>query len=159
MSSKRKISKKKLGFVVIVLVIVIFVVPYVVWLIMTPNWSFTGTTDKAIYKLGENVTITAVLKNNGYITHSFKAFYQDPIEITIGEEPIPGGTWYSPNQEYVHTVSVPPGQSIERTVVWNQTTLEGELAEPGVYYIVAKILDGDRALPIFEAEIEITITE
>jgi len=150
---------RKWLFILLVLLIVAALIMYAVQVITAPNWSFKVVTDKTVYKLGENITITAVLKNNGYITHSFKAYYEDPIEVTIGKGTFPFGVWYSSNQKNIHDVSIPPGQTIERTVVWNQTDRDGKLVEPGIYTIRAEILDGEKWLPIFEAEISITITE
>jgi len=156
---RRLVSRKWLLVAVVVLVVAVVGVR-TVQTILAPNWEFKASADKAVYRLGENVTVTTTLKNNGYVAHSFSAFYEDPIEVTVGKGTALGGTWYSPNQKSVHKVSVPPGQTVERIVVWNQTDLNGELVEPGAYTIWVFIRD-EESLIIheFEAVISITITE
>lgn len=130
----------------------IFIVPYMVHAAITPHWSFTVATDKAVYNLGENATITATLTNNGYITHSFTSHFKDPIIVAITSY---GGTdyrWYSrwkcanyPGMK----ISMKPGRSIQRAVVWNASL-------PGNFTVYARIWDNNSNI-LFKALASITV--
>ena len=155
---------KKLTVLATVLTL-IFIIPYTAYAVTMPRWSFTVSTDKAFYKLGENVTITATLTNDGYITHSFTSSYKDPILIRFSY--VNNVDWYSDIQRGKTEFSIAPGQSIQRTVVWNQTTWEYlqwtqkliPITTLGDYYIGAEILDADGLSTLFISWVKITIEE
>jgi len=132
------------------------VVTYSIWVIVTPNWSFTITADKSAYKLGEKVHISVSLKNIGFILHSFMSSISDIIVIRIGYVRkyswVPFQVWYS---QY---------QLIIRHFIWNQTNIDfpEEGIEPGLYAIEAAILQVDSKASLeealFYAKIYINIT-
>lgn len=130
----------------------IFIVPYTVHAAITPHWSFTVGTDKAVYNLGENATITATLTNNGYITHSFTSHFKDPIIIAITSYSGTDYRWYSrwervnyPGME----ISMKPGRSNQRTIVWNANLT-------GTFTVYARIWDNNYNV-LFEALANITV--
>jgi hypothetical protein len=78
-----RLSVKKVLLLTLSVVIVSTALIQGVLAIVTPSWSFSVTTDKPAYRLGENVTIIAVLKNTGFITHSFKSGLSDPVVVSV----------------------------------------------------------------------------
>ncbi len=113
-----------------------------------PKWSFSVTTDRSAYGVGENVEITVSLKNVGFIPHSFKSRTTGPVVISVeyqhSEDPTSRiQVWYSPFQENITEFSVGPNLNLERHFTWNQTKSEniwsGEEIEPGTYWVVAFI--------------------
>jgi hypothetical protein len=119
-----------------------------VWIVITPKWSFSVSTDKSVYKLGEEVKITASLKNLGYITHSINAGVSDPIRISVTYEPYPTiyhEVWYSPFQTNPAEFHIGPNQSLSRNFIWNQTVSPFYSSEyengiqPGTYAAIAFI--------------------
>lgn len=160
---ERKLRKLTVLAVVLAL---IFIVPYSAYAIITPNWSFSVSTDKTVYGLGENVTITATLTNNGLITHSFStdtypvyvAFYVEPLLLS----PVWGHSVSLSQAE----LSLAPGRSIKLSVVWNQTTivLVGEEhkqlpANPGNYLVLVEVLNNSHDVVFFEYSVLITIEQ
>jgi hypothetical protein len=151
-----KLSKKKALLLTFGVIIISITVTHSVWTIVTPRWSFSVTTDKNTYKLGEEVKITVSLKNLGFITHSFKSRAIEPayifIEYQYGENPTHRyPVWGTPVHESLTEFSIKPNQSLERNFVWNQTksiNIEfGEEIEPGGYYIKACIPSADFTMP------------
>lgn len=137
----------------------IFIVPYVVHAAITPHWSFTVDTDKAVYGLGENATITATLTNNGYVTHSFTSGFKDPMKTGImisikSYSDRVGGYCWSSRGERAHypymKISIKPGRSIQRTIVWNANL-------PGNFTVYARIWDNSLARALFIALASITV--
>ncbi|MDH5495696.1 MAG: hypothetical protein OEY24_08365 [Candidatus Bathyarchaeota archaeon] len=125
------------------------------------------STDKTVYKLGENVTITATLTNNGYITHSFTSIHKNPIEIYV-TIPYWGSIWYSDSNAGKTEFSIGPRESIQRTVVWNQTTWGHfgwgvsklvPITTTGEYYVYAAIYDADGHSKLFKNWVKIAIEE
>ena len=119
-----------------------------IWIIITPKWSFSVSTDKSTYMLGETVMISVSLKNMGFITHSFKSKVTNPVEITIerpyGDNPtVRKQVWYSPYQLKETEFSVEPNRILQRNFLWNQTDIHSpeEDIESGTYYIIALIPD------------------
>jgi hypothetical protein len=160
-----KLSKKKLLLLTFGVIIISITVTHSVWTIVTPRWSFSVTTDKNTYRPGENITITATLKNHGLIAHSFKSSISDPVVIHIRAYMITS-IWYTPFNYETTEFTVLPNQPLERTFVWNQTksvNIEfGKEIEPGTYYIGAHI-PGPSSEPfigyeIFRAWTSINIT-
>jgi len=128
-----------------------------VWTIVTPKWSFSVSTDKSTYKLGENIQITVSLENIGFITHSFESSISEPVVVSIDDY-----KWYSPYHLNRTEFTLPPGQSLVRTFIWNQTSRfpEREI-EPGEYWIKALIPSDDTDIfwqPVFAAGTGITIS-
>jgi hypothetical protein len=165
---KNKLSGKKFLLLTFGLIIISATITQTFATIVTPSWSFSVYTDKSTYSLGENVTITACLKNTGLITHSFESFISDPILFNVGEQDwyIHGEwtywtIWCSPVHSEDAQFSVGPKQILQRTSIWNQTYTEGvragRVAEPGQYRIGAWIGDTDANL-LFSAKIYINIT-
>jgi len=153
----------------------VFIALYIVNFIMTPRWSFEVTTDKAVYSLGENVQITATLRNMGYVSSSFTAPVDNPVLVSV-EEVSPNNptvrsqVWYTPFQESETTFTVSPGQPLVRTYMWNQTNTENPqfwniTYKAGTYYIEAFIpKKGDGSWEwdmdaLFRAWVYVNVTE
>lgn len=130
----------------------IFIVPCMVHAAITPHWSFTVGTDKAVYNLGENATITATLTNNGYITHSFTSRFKDPIMIAIksysGTDYCWSSRWEWAGDQGMK-FSMKPGRSIQRNVVWNANV-------SGNFTVYARIWDNNSNI-LFIALASITV--
>ena len=97
--------------------VLIFITPISIYAITRPNWSFKVTTDKAIYKLGENVTITAMLTNNAYLTQSLGDLCLVGLEFEVRN-----ASQDLIARNYVNLIdmkiSAAPGDSIKITFVW-----------------------------------------
>jgi len=152
---RAKFSRKKALLITFGIIIMSITVTHSVWAIITPRWSFSVTTDKNTYRLGENVTITATLRNHGLIAHSFKSSISDPVVIHVRAYMITS-VWYTPFNYEITEFTVFPNQPLERTFVWNQTksvNIEfGKEIEPGTYYIGAHI-PGSSSEPFIDYEI------
>jgi hypothetical protein len=122
------------------------------WIIVTPRWAFSVSTDRSTYTLGEEVRITVSLKNMGFITHSFTSGADNPIVVKVairsfereviseyGYSPV----WYSSfSRENTH-FSVGPNQILERNFLWNQTDIyRPEREIPPAEYIIEAIIPG-----------------
>lgn len=169
---KKKLSGKKFLLLTFGLIIISATITQTFATIVTPSWSLSVYTDKSTYSLGENVTITACLKNRGSIAHSFESRSSDPILFTVGEqywyiseEYAYWTIWHSP-VHYEHTQFViGPKQILQRTSIWNQIYAQagaegvraGRAAEPGPYKIRARIEDANGNL-LFSAKTYINIT-
>ena len=134
-----KLSGKKFLLLTFGVMIISTTVTHSVWTIVTPRWSFSVTTDKATYKLGENVQITVTLKNLGFIEHSFKSAVDVPFVVSVEMD---GTRWYSPYHPDATEFTVPPHQSLERTFIWNQTWTRKSWSQnqtyvPGTYITMA----------------------
>jgi len=140
---KSKLSVKKVLLLTFAVIVVAATTTHSVWTIITPRWSFSLSTDKSTYAIGENVRITASLENRGFITHSFKSSIREPFAIMIIRWGYSRQVWFSPAllvpEETEFTI--PSHQSLERTFIWNQTNIHHpeEKIEPGRYYIRAWI--------------------
>lgn len=150
LTGERKLSGKKIVLLTFSVTMMGAIVTHSVWTIITPKWSFSATTDKATYNLGEDVNIIVCLKNLGFITHSFKSRVSDPIVVGIGIDT--RQVWYSTFHKNTTEFSIEAGQDLERTFVWNHTIRNppdvGERVEPGVYYIEAFIPNANSNMPI-----------
>lgn len=131
-----------------VLIVVIAVSAYAALIITSPRWTFRLATDKPIYNLGEDVVITATMENQGYFSQSFTAAVADPVMVWVGfqayTQVAPYTVWYPPFQKNESTFTVPQGQALTRTCVWNQTntinpTLWNTTYKAGRYFIEAFI--------------------
>lgn len=148
---KGKLSGKKVLVLTFVVMLISTLFTHSIWTITTPNWSFSVSTDKSTYRLGELVTITASLRNMGFIPHSFKSGIGDPVLISIEYW---GGPqlWFSRFHESVTEFSIEPSDSLVSNFVWNQTKntrlWRGEEIEPGTYYIRALIPRAGSGQPI-----------
>jgi len=158
-----KLSRKKLLLLLLGVLTMSSIVTHSVWAIVTPRWSFSVTTDKNTYRLGENIQITVTLENHGLITHSFKSSISDPIAVSI-EYPILSQVWYSPYNLNKTEFTIAPHQTLERTFVWNQTNIhypEKEI-DPKTYTVRACIpsfpYDPFTGPSIFWASTSINIT-
>jgi hypothetical protein len=138
-----RLSVKKVLLLTLSVVIVSTTLIQGVLAIVTPSWSFSVTTDKSAYKLGENVIIIAVLKNTGFITHSFKSRISDPV--VVGVESIRSEVWYSLFHENATDFSIGPSSSLDRYITWNQTNVYSpeKQIESGTYRIHAFIPNAD----------------
>jgi len=147
---KFKWSAKKTSLLTSSIMIIAAIVTQSTWTIVTPNWSFTVSTDKSSYMLGEDVNITAVLKNTGFITHSFKSKVSEPVLIIVFQLLGPGGTvpvsvwWNSPWEENISEFLIMPSQSLGRSFSWNQTNISNpwfwnQTYMPSTYRITAFI--------------------
>lgn len=158
-----KLSGKKIVLLSFSITIIAIAVTNSVWTIITPKWSFSVSTDKTTYTLGENVKIKVSIKNLGFITHSFKSAVSDTIVVGV-EHQYNSQVWYSQFHRSITEFSIGPNESLERNFIWNQTNIhlpEKEI-EPGIYYIEAFIpnvnSDYIRSNPLFHAETRINIT-
>lgn len=147
---KYKLSGKKVLLLTFGVIAMATIVTQTVWTIVTPSWSFSVSTDKPTYGLGEEVNITASLKNTGFITHSFKSLVIDPVIIDIEYEyptnpTITSYVWYNPIHQSITEFSIEPSKSLERIFIWNQTNAyyPEKKIEPGSYRIVAFIPSDD----------------
>ena len=148
-----KLSRKKLLLLFLGALIISAIVTHSVWAIVTPRWSFSVTTDKNTYRLGESVQITVSLKNNGLIAHSFKSSISDPVVIFVRTS-FYTHVWYTSYHYNITEFTVFPNHRLERTFVWNQTDIyhpEKEI-EPATYYIGAHI-PGSLSEPFIDYEI------
>jgi len=159
---RAKFSRKKALLLTFGIIIMSITVTHSVWAIITPRWSFSVTTDKNTYRLGENVTITVTLENHGLITHSFKSSISDPVVVRIRTSWY--HIWYTPSHYNITEFTISPNQPLERTFVWNQTNIyhpEKE-NEPNKYYVHAHIPSSFAKppfdYPIFQAGTSINIT-
>ena len=109
------------------IVFLAFASPITVILAAVPNWSLTVTTDKSIYRLGENVTITATLTNNAYFAKALDSYYSPSsmLEISVTNGSIP--------HQYVFlddlvnfSNSVGPRQAIRKTLTWQAVNGTGQ---------------------------------
>ncbi len=159
-----KWSAKKLLLLTLGVMLTAAIVTQTVWTIMTPSWSFSVTTDKPTYSLGENVKITATLKNTGFISHSFKSKVSDPVLVLISQRRQWGSeisVWWTPfwNEE-ITEFSLSPGQALQRSFTWNQTNIANpgfwnQTYMPGTYRVVAFIPDAnaDSVIPIYSYDL------
>ena len=136
-----KLSWKQFLFLTFVAIIISGTITHSAWIIVTPRWAFSVSTDKSTYSLGENITITAYLRNTGFITHSFKSALSNPVYIYIRHRARGYQVWYSPYNLEDTVFSLEPNQLLQRIFLWNQTNIhqpEKEI-EPGEYTILAEI--------------------
>ena len=107
------------GVLLIILVLVVGVTLSFFFVLLTPRWSFTITTDKAVYAIGETVQITVTLKNTGCLPQSITSAFTDPVIVSVEE----GGAqaWFAPSSVQTNqtTFTIAPDQSLTRTFVWN----------------------------------------
>lgn len=157
-----KLSRKKSLLLVLGVLTISSIVTHSVWAIVTPRWSFSVTTDKNTYRLGENVQITVTLENHGLIAHSFKSSISDPVVVRIRTSWY--HIWYTSSHYNITEFTISPNQPLERTFVWNQTNIyhpEKEI-EPNKYYVHAHIPSSFAKppfdYPIFQAGTSINIT-
>jgi len=144
-----KLSRKKLVLLTFSVMIIAMIVSHSVWAIVTPKWSFSVTTDKSTYSLGESVQITVTLKNVGFIDQSFTSSLSDPVAVSVEivhEDPtVRTQAWYSPYHPNPTKFTIAPHQSLERNFTWNQTwttnlwALNGQTRMLGKYIIQAFI--------------------
>jgi len=143
-----RLSAKRIFLLTSIVTILALALANVAWVIITPKWSFSVTTDKSSYKIGENIGITVSLRNMGYITHSFESSISNPVLVSIEYQHTENPTstvqvWYSPFETEVTEFSVGPNSFLERQFTWNQTSTVNlwlnEEIEPGIYWIEAFI--------------------
>lgn len=161
---KGKLSVKKVLILTFAIMVIAATVTHSVWTVVTPRWSFSVSTDKSTYSLGENVKITASLENLGFITHSFKSSIRDPVVVSITKAYSTSQVWFSPFHFEETEFTIPTHQSLERTFIWNQTNIQHpeEEIEPGTYIISAFIESVTSDMPswdpIFSSGTRINIT-
>jgi hypothetical protein len=159
----RKLSCKKVALLTVSMMMTGLIFAHSVWTIVTPNWVFSVATDKSTYSLGEDAQITVSLENAGFIAHSFKSSFSDPVIVSI-ERFVHRQVWYSPFHHEVTEFTVPAHQSIAWVFIWNQTNKNYPAMgiEPGKYYIKAVIesatSDSPFWDPIFYASASINVT-
>lgn len=154
----RKLSRKKLLLLTFSVMIIAIIVSHSVWAVVTPKWSFSVTTDKSTYELGENVQITVTLKNLGFLGQSFTSSLSDPVVVwveIVHEDPtLTTLAWYSPYHPVATEFTIAPHQSLERNFTWNQTwtinlwALNGQTRMPGKYIIQAFIPNAQEDWPL-----------
>jgi len=168
-------SAKKLLLLTLGLILSAALVTQTVWAITTPSWSFSVATDKPTYSRGENVKITATLKNTGFISHSFKSKISDAVLVLVSQVVHPTdeiSVWWTPSwNEEITEFSLSPGQTLQRSFTWDQTNTANpqfwnQTYMPGTYRIFAFIPDAnaeaiapDYGSNLFYASIYISITQ
>jgi len=121
------------------LILILASMIYGFWLILTPRWSFTVTTNKTDYALGEDVRITVTLKNTGLIPQSMTSPVADPVMLWIEFASAPGAyAWFSDVHKNLATFTIAPGQALTRVFIWNQTWWD-KTNYPGAYFVQAAI--------------------
>ena len=158
----KALGRKKILVVFAVAVVAITAI-LSAWAIITPKWSFSVTTDKSTYELGENVQITVTLKNLGFIGQSFKSSLSDPIAVSVEivhENPtLTTQAWYGPYHPDATEFTVSSHQSLERTFTWNQTwttnlwLYQNQTRVPGTYIIRAFIPKVQEGFPAISSHI------
>jgi hypothetical protein len=144
-----ELSAKRFLLLTFSVVIIALAFTHSVWTVTSPNWSFSVSTDKSSYRLGENIQITVSLINIGFIPHSFTSSISDPIFISISyfyeNNPVGVEVWYSPVHFNKTSFTVYHKQSLQRTFTWNQTNIHfpKEEIKPGTYSIKALIPSAD----------------
>lgn len=124
-----ELDGRKLVFLAFSVTIIAIPVTHSVWTIITPNWSFSVSTDKSIYNVGEQVQIRASLENHGFISHSFASSMCDPIVVTVSYVHTKPTTktevWFSHHiySSWKAEFIIPPHQSVERSFTWNQSNI------------------------------------
>lgn len=132
-----KISFGRLLIMLLILILASMI--YGFWLILTPRWSFTVTTNKTDYALGEDVRITVTLKNTGLIPQSMTSPVADPVMLWIEFASAPGAyAWFSDVHKNLATFTIAPGQALTRVFIWNQTWWD-KTNYPGAYFVQAAI--------------------
>jgi len=164
---KSKFSGRKVLVLTFGVMLISTLFTHSVWTIVTPRWTFSVSTDKSTYKVGEQVKITASLMNVGFITHSFTSRASDPVLFSIRYE-YSLQVCYSRLHEEITVFSLSANQSLERTFTWNQTNTANSWAWNqtymlGTYSIQAFIPNaGSTTLyfedPLFSAWTSINIT-
>jgi hypothetical protein len=154
-----RLAVKKILLLTASITIVAIAVTNSVWVVITPKWSFSVTTDKSSYEVGENVKITVSLKNVGFITHSFESALRDPVMVSVEYQPTENPTstiqvWYSPYHWENTQFSLAPSYSLERHFIWNQTNTANPWFSnasymPGTYQLVAFIPDAEAEILIY----------
>lgn len=137
---KGKLSRIKILLLTFGVLIISTAATQSFWIIVTPSWSFSVTTDKSIYRLGEDVKITVSLRNTGFITHSFESGVPEPAIVSVYL--VTSQVWYSAYHEGVSQVfSLEPNGLLERNIVWNQTNIyfPDKKIESGTYGVEAFI--------------------
>jgi len=145
-----KLSRKKALLLTLGVIAVAAAVTQSVWTLVSPSWSFSVSTYKSSFGLGEAVEVRVMLKNLGFIKHSFKSLLSDPVLIGIDyvhpENPTATNqVWYSPIHASITEFSIEPKEALERSFIWNQTNVhfpENEIG-PGNYRIIAFIPNDD----------------
>jgi hypothetical protein len=133
----------------IFIVFLAFASPISVILAAVPNWSLTVTTDKIMYRLGENVKITATLTNNAFFAKALNSYFSPSSQLEIA---VTNGSTY---HQYVFldelvtiSNSVGPRQSIQKTFTWHAVNGTGE------YYVHVDSTN----IQGFSDQVNITIT-
>ena len=153
-----RLAMKKILLLTVSITIVAIAATNFAWVVTTPKWSFSVTTDKSSYEIGEDVKITVSLKNIGFITHSFESALKDPVMVSVEYQPTENPTstiqvWYTPYHLETTQFSLAPSYSLERHFIWNQTNtvnpwLWNTSYMPGTYQLVAFIPDAKAELLI-----------
>jgi len=132
------------------IVFLAFASPISVILAAVPNWSLTVTTDKIIYRLGENVTITATLTNNAYFAKALNSPYSpsSAIEISVTNGSIPHQYVFM-DELVSFGGSVGLRQSIQKTLTWLAVNGTGE------YHVQVDSINSALA---FSDQVNITVT-
>ena len=153
LAGERRLGGTKIALLAFSVMMIGGITTHTVWTVATPKWSFTVTTDKPAYSLGEEVRITAALQNLGFITHSFRSALADPVVVSVEHQPTEDPTstiqvWYSPYRWETAQFSIAPNHSLERDFIWNQTNTANswfwdDIHMSGRYQVVAVIPDAE----------------
>lgn len=161
--AKNKVNIRKLLLLTVSAMLISVLATQSVLAIATPIWTFSVTTDKPVYRLGETVTFTVVLRNMGLVPHCFRSRLSELVVVSVvfpaalTEDPFAYTVWDSPY--HYHNIThfwLGPLGSLERHITWNQTRTvniqyihSGLQIEPGVYRVLAQIPNDHLNEPLF----------
>jgi len=147
----------------LILVLVVGVTLSFFWILLTPRWSFTIATNKAVYAIGEEVQITATLKNTGYIPQTITSGFTSLVIVWVERLPDDVQVWYAPSHVQTNqtTFMIDPEQSLTRTFIWNgswvnQVRYSFKAAIPSANAVRMSDVDTEEGRQ-FYAQIEINI--
>lgn len=153
LTGERRVARRMIVLLMSSMVTIGGVVMHTAWTVVAPTWSFSVSTDKSTYTLGEEVRITTSLQNPGFITHSLRSALADPVVVSVEHQPTENPTstiqvWYSPHRWETAQFSVAPSHSLKRDFIWNQTNTANpwfwdDIYMSGTYQVVAFIPDAE----------------
>jgi len=146
----------KISFGVILIIVLVLLIASILsffWVVLTPRWSFTVTTDKTSYTSTDDIRFTVTLKNTGYISQTITSGITQPVAVWI--EVTAENGWWNPavwdngrppnHLEPANTVfTILAGNVLTRTFEFNQSLIaQGYKSGPYTIRIDAVIPKAD----------------